>query len=72
VLEATGGIVPTARCLSTRALSLAEREETSRGIAAGSPLRAIFQNKCACRVIDEGGMRKIGIKSSSRIWQVIE
>jgi IS30 family transposase len=41
VLEVTGGIAPAARCRSTRVLSLAEREEISRGIAAGSTLRAI-------------------------------
>jgi transposase, IS30 family len=35
VLQATGGIVPAIRHRSARVLSLAEREEISRGIAAG-------------------------------------
>ena len=41
VVAATGGIAPTARCRSLRVLSLAEREEISRGIAAGDTVRAI-------------------------------
>src|SRR5262249_16133880 len=41
VLEATGGIAPTIRRRSPRALSLVEREEISRGIAAGQSVRAI-------------------------------
>jgi len=41
VLEVTGGIAPATRYRSTRVLSHAEREEISRGIAAGSSFRAI-------------------------------
>src|SRR3981081_2118905 len=41
VLECTGGIAPAERCLSPRVLSLVEREEVSRGIAAGFSIRAI-------------------------------
>ena len=41
VLEVTGGIAPAARFRSARVLSLAEREEISRGIAAGSSFRGI-------------------------------
>jgi IS30 family transposase len=37
----TGGVRPRPRCRSTRHLSLAEREEVSRGIAEGRSLRAI-------------------------------
>ena len=41
VLQCTGGIAPPERRRSLRALSLAEREEVSRGIAAGETIRAI-------------------------------
>ena len=41
VLECTGGIAPAQRRRSSRVLSLIEREEISRGIAAGYTLRAI-------------------------------
>ena len=41
VLESTGGIAPTIRRRSSRVLSFVEREEISRGIAAGQSIRAI-------------------------------
>jgi IS30 family transposase len=41
VLEATGGITPAQRRRSSRVLSFREREEISRGIAAGETFRAI-------------------------------
>ena len=41
VLQATGGITPAIGCRSSRVLSLVEREEISRGIAAGRTIRAI-------------------------------
>ena len=44
VLESTGGIAPAARTRSPRVLGFAEREEISRGIAAGHTLRAIARN----------------------------
>ncbi len=37
----TGGVRPSPRCRSTRALSLVEREEISRGLCAGQTMRAI-------------------------------
>jgi IS30 family transposase len=40
-LEATGGIAPARRSRSPRVLSFIEREEISRGIAAGEAFRAI-------------------------------
>lgn len=40
-ISATGGIKPRARERSQRALSLAEREEISRGLSAGASLRSI-------------------------------
>lgn len=41
ILQATGGIAPVVRRRSARVLSLGEREEISRGVAAGSTIRAI-------------------------------
>ncbi len=41
VIAANGGIVPLERRRSRLALSLSEREEISRGIAAGDSMRAI-------------------------------
>ena len=41
VLQATGGIAPALRRRSSRVLSFVEREEISRGIAAGRTIRAI-------------------------------
>ena len=41
VLLPSGGIAPAARRRSSRALSLAEREDISRGIASASSIRAI-------------------------------
>ena len=43
VLLPRGGIAPAARRRSGRALSLAEREDISRGIASGSSIRTIAQ-----------------------------
>lgn len=44
VLQATGGIAPAERTRSARVLSFGEREEISRGIAAGNAFRAIARN----------------------------
>ncbi len=41
ILSRTGGIRPPARRRSSRSLTLAEREEISRGLAAGRSLRSI-------------------------------
>lgn len=41
ILAETGGIQPRARCRSRHALSLAEREEISRGLVAGNSIRSI-------------------------------
>ena len=43
---ATGGVCPIERRRSLRALSLEEREEASRGLAAGQSLRAIARGLC--------------------------
>lgn len=41
ILAETGGIQPRPRCRSRRALSLAEREEISRGLVAGHSIHSI-------------------------------
>ena len=41
ILERTGGIRPPTRRRSSRSLTLSEREEISRGLAAGRSLRSI-------------------------------
>ena len=43
ILSETGGIRPTSRRRSSRSLSLAEREEISRGIVTGCSIRSIAQ-----------------------------
>ena len=40
-LSSNGGIAPTVRCRSPRALTLSEREEISRGLSVGASLRSI-------------------------------
>src|SRR5476651_388612 len=44
VLQAAGGIAPAQRSRSPRVLSFGEREEISRGIAAGDTFRAIARS----------------------------
>jgi IS30 family transposase len=41
IFERAGGIRPRERCRSSRSLTLAEREDISRGLAAGRSLRSI-------------------------------
>ncbi len=41
MMSSTGGVRPPTRTRSARCLSATEREEISRGLAAGEPLRAI-------------------------------
>lgn len=41
VIAASGGVAPSARTRSARCLSLGEREEVSRGLAAGESVRCI-------------------------------
>jgi IS30 family transposase len=49
VLEATGGIAPAPRNRSSKVLSFCEREEISRGMAAGDSYRAIA--RCLRRAV---------------------
>jgi IS30 family transposase len=55
LLARHGGIVPAARRRSRRVLTLAEREDISRGIASGFSMRAIAQrlNRACCTVSRE-------------------
>ena len=55
VLQASGGIAPAERGRAARVLSLIEREEISRGIAAGCAIRAIARklNRAASTVSQE-------------------
>src|ERR1041385_2267506 len=40
-IRAEGGIAPRVRCRSSRALTLSDREEISRGVCGGSSIRSI-------------------------------
>jgi IS30 family transposase len=55
ILQRTGGIAPVERYRSARVLSLVEREEVSRGLAAGYTFRAIARrlNRAASTVSQE-------------------
>jgi IS30 family transposase len=52
VLAATGGIRPTPRCRSRLALTLAEREEISRGLVARCSIRSIATRLLETRTFD--------------------
>jgi IS30 family transposase len=59
----TGGVRPRARVLNERHLSLAEREEISRGLAAGLSLRVIAERlgrapSTICREVNANGGRR--------------
>lgn len=55
VIASSGGVAPAARTRSPRSLSLAEREEISRGLAAGESLRSISSRlgRCASTISRE-------------------
>lgn len=60
ILKLQGGITPVARHRSSRSLSLREREEISRGIAAGYSMRSITEQlgrsaSTVCREINRHG-----------------
>ena len=62
VVAETGGFTPVRRCRSPRVLSLAEREEISRGVAAGEPARQIARRlgrapSTVCRELARHGGR---------------
>ena len=75
-LLASGGIEPRKRARSERALSLGERESISRGLAAGSSLRAIARDlDRAPSTISREGARHGGrgryraTKADERAWK---
>jgi IS30 family transposase len=62
MIEATGGISPPQRRRRGCALTLVEREEISRGLATGKPLRAIARRlgqsaSTVCREVNHNGGR---------------
>jgi hypothetical protein len=76
VLKATGGFAPPQRRRSSRALGQAEREEISRGLAAGDSLRAIAAclGRAASSVSREvgrnGGRTSYrALEAEERTWQ---
>jgi IS30 family transposase len=75
VLESSGGISPPIRRRSPRVLSFVEREEISRGIAAGQGIRAIARglNRAPSTVSQEvrrhgGRSRYRAAKADSEAW----
>lgn len=73
VLACSGGIAPVARCRSSRALRMEEREEISRGIAAGHSARRIAARlqRPACTVSRElarNGGRSAYRASEADVW----
>src|ERR1700728_4580813 len=76
VLEATGGIAPAPRARSPRVLRFGEREEISRGLAAGDSFRAIARrlNRAVSTVSQEvgrhGGRRRYrAAHADSQAWE---
>ena len=77
VLKATGGIAPPHRRRSRWALTLAEREEISRGLAAGDPFRKIAARlgrsaSTVSREVDRNGGRRNyqALKAEERAWDL--
>ena len=76
ILQKAGGIRPPQRRRSERALSLAEREEISRGVVAGLSLRSIATSlgrapSTVCREINRNGGRHRyrAIKADRAAWE---
>ena len=75
VLSANGGIMPSERRRSGRALSASEREEISRGVAAGRSMRRIATllqrapSTVSREVVRNGGLgRYRGNEADQRAW----
>jgi IS30 family transposase len=75
VLRATGGIAPSRRHRSIRSLSLAEREEISRGLASGESMRSIALRlgrsaSTVCREVNRhgGGGNYRATKADESAW----
>ena len=76
MLEATGGISPPERRRRRCALTPAEREEISRGLATGESLRAIAARlgrsaSTVCREVNRNGGRRNyrATKADERAWE---
>src|SRR5271170_6681849 len=76
LLSHHGGIVPAVRRRSARALTLAEREDISRGIASGSSMREIATRLCRAtstvsREITRHGGRSVyrASEADSQAWE---
>jgi IS30 family transposase len=76
MIEATGGFSPPQRRRSRWALSLAEREEISRGLATGESLRAVARRlrrpaSTVCREVNRNGGRRNyrATKADERAWE---
>ena len=76
ILMATGGIRPAVRKRSRLALSLAEREEISRGLVAGFSLRIIADrlkrapSTISREITRNGGRRRYrAVKADKRAWE---
>src|SRR3990172_2132352 len=76
VVASNGGYVPVPRRRSSRVLSLAEREEISRGLAEGLSLRTIARrSRRAASTISreiarhDGRARYRAIRADERAWQ---
>ena len=76
MLKATGGIAPPQRCRPRWMLSLAEREEISRGLASGDSMRAIAARlgratSTVSREVNRNGGRKDyrATLAEERAWQ---
>jgi len=76
LLARHGGIAPAARCRSRRVLTLAEREDISRGIASGCSMRVIAQRLSrACSTVSREVARHGGLplyrasQADQQAWQ---
>jgi IS30 family transposase len=76
MIEATGGFSPPQRRRRRCALTLAEREEVSRGLAAGESLRAIAARlgrsaSTVCREVNRNGGRRNyrATEADERAWE---
>ena len=76
MIAAHGGYVPAARRRSPRVLSLGEREEISRGLAAGASLRLIARrlgrapSTVSREVARHGGRRRYrALRADERAWR---